>query len=353
MAISPEQMTYLAEKVREVYLGLEYDILKMIAKKTSEGIDAPDWQQRKLSEIQIVLREIEKLIADAENASAKLTQDIIEESFMSGIKSAENDYIKAFGSLSAFFGTNMNEINNIAITSLIAETNNLIKSMNTQILRKANDSYRQVVSNTSTKVIGGVLTKRQAIKESLNEFADKGISGFVDRAGRNWNLASYTDMALRTSIGRASMVGHETRLTQLNQDLVIVSYHPHSCKLCDSYEGKVLSISGISTKYPSLAQAKSNGLFHANCGHVATLYVEGFTKPVEPVKKIENKYDEKQKQRALERDVRRWKRMEAVASDEQSRMIAQNKIKEKQKQLRDIVKENDFKRRYDREQINL
>ncbi len=353
MAMSPEQMTFLAEKVREVYLELEYDILKMIAKKTNQGIDAPDWQQRKLSQIQEMLREINERIAEAEIASAKITQDVIEQSFIAGIKSAESDYIQAYGSLATFLSTNMNEINNVAITNLIAETNGLLKGMNAQILRKANDSYRQIIANTSSKVIAGTITKRQAIKESLDQFANQGISGFVDRAGRNWNLASYSDMAVRTAVGRASMAGHESRITQLGEDLLIVSYHPHSCKVCDSYEGKVLSISGVSPKYQSLAQAKSNGLFHANCGHVATMYVEGFTKPIEPIKKIPNRYDEKQKQRALERDVRQWKRREAVATDDQSRMIAQNKIKEKQKQLRDLVKANDFKRRYDRESINL
>jgi hypothetical protein len=325
----------------------------MIAKKTSQGIDAPDWQQRKLSQIQEMLREINDRIAEAEIASAKITKDVIEQSFIAGIQSAENDYVKAYGSLSAFLSTNMNEINNVAITNLISDTNNLLKSMNGQILRKANDSYRQIISNTASKVLGGTITKRQAIKESLEQFANQGISGFVDKAGRNWNLSSYSDMALRTAVGKASMSGHQTRLEQLGEDLVIVSYHPHSCSVCDSYEGKVFSMSGVNSKYPPLSNAKANGLFHPNCGHQATLYVEGFTKPMEPIKKIPNRYDEKQKQRALERDVRKWKRREAVATDDKSRMVAQNKIKEKQKELRDIVKQNDFKRRYDRESINL
>jgi hypothetical protein len=353
MAMSPDKMTFLAEKVREVYLNLEYDILKMIARKTSQGIDAPNWQQNKLADLQKVLRDINTLIEDAEKASSQLTKGIIEESYFAGIKSAEADYINAYGNLGTFLATNTSVVNNIAITSIVAEANGLLKGMNVQILRKANDAYRKVVADTSIKIVGGVLTKRQAIKQSLNEFANMGISGFTDKAGRSWNLASYSDMALRTAVGRSAMVGHETRLTQLGEDLVIVSNHPDECPVCQPYEGKVYSLSGVSTKYPPLAQARAGGLFHPNCGHVSTLYVEGFTKPFPQMIGKKSNYEQKQNQRAIERDIRKWKRREAVATDSQSQMIAQNKIKEKQLQMRNFIKETGRKRRYDREQINL
>lgn len=353
MAMSPDQMTFLAEKVREVYLELEYDIMQMISKKLSKNIDAPNWQQIKLTELQQILREIDILIADAQKASANISQNIIEQSYMAGFESAESDYIEAYGNLGAFLATNTSNINNIAISALVAETNNLLSSTQTLMLRKANDSYRQIIANTSTKIIAGVLTRRQALQESLNEFANQGISGFVDRAGRNWNIASYSDMALRTAIGKASMAGHENRITQLGEDLVIVSNHPDECPICRPYEGKIYSISGTSNEYPPLSIARAGGLFHPNCSHVATLYVEGFTEKEAKTIGTPTNYEEKQKQRYYEREIRKWKRREAVAITDQEKLIAQNKIKEKQKQMRDFIKQTGRKRRYDREQINL
>lgn len=353
MAMSPEEMTFLAEKVREVYLNLEYDILKMIARKTSQGIDAPNWQQEKLAELQQVLREISRLIEDAEKASSQISRGIIEEAYLAGIMSAESDYIKAYGNLGTFLSTNINNVNNVAIANIVAEANGLMQTMNVQILRKSQDAYRKVVADTSTKIIGGNLTKRQALKESLDEFANQGITGFTDRAGRNWNLASYSDMALRTAVGRSAMQGHESRITQLGEDLVIVSNHPDECPVCRPYEGKVYSLSGVSTKYPPLSVAKAGGLFHPNCGHVSTLYVEGFTKPFPQMIGKKSNYEEKQQQRSIERDIRKWKRREAVATNQQDRLIAQNKVKEKQAKMREFIKQTGRKRKYDREQINL
>jgi hypothetical protein len=356
--ISPDKMVSLAEEVRKTYVELETIILEKITKRLEKGIDTPNWLSIKLSETQKVKEEIEKLLSEFTKNSDSKVLEIVTKVYNDGIRSADVDFenlgldVKTL-ILNSPLLSNINEVNAVAINQIVGETNQLINSMNFQILRKSQDMYRDIVGRTSAIVISGVETKRQAVQRTLNEFANKGISGFVDKAGRNWEMSAYADMAVRTAIGRASMAGHEQRIKQLGEDLVIVSNHPLECPICRPYEGQIYSLSGTSTKYQPLSVAKAGGLFHPSCGHVATLFVEGFSDPTPRMEQLTTQptYEDKQKQRYIERQIRQWKRREAVAITPQDKLTAQNKVKEKQKQMRDFVKQTGLRRKSDREQI--
>jgi hypothetical protein len=174
----------------------------------------------------------------------------------------------------------------------------------------------------------GAQTRRQAAQSALDRFANRGVTGFVDRAGRRWELESYTEMALRTANGRAQVAGTLDRLQAGGIGLVIVSNHPQECPLCRPWEGKVLSITGTvpagvvlddgAVVAGSVAQAQVDGLQHANCRHTLTAYVPGLT--VAPGHTADPAGDRaRQEQRRLERGVRQWRRREAVALDEPAR----------------------------------
>lgn len=336
MAMSPDQMANLAEEIRDIYSDLELKIIDMISKRLAKNLQAPDWQTRKLIELQQVLRIVNKLVGDAEKASLQLTQDIIERGWAAGISGADADYINAYGSLSAFLTSNINTVNNVALVNLVAESQGLIKTLNYNIIRRTNDIYANVIREASIEVITGVSARKQAVQNALNRFAATGITGFVDKAGKNWNIASYADMAIRTAVGRASMAGHETRITQLGEDLVIVSEHPDECSICRPWEGKVLSISGTDPRYRSLSSAKAAGLFHPNCGHTATLYVDGVTSPIVKKTGTSNNYEKKQRLNEINRNIRKWKLREAAAIDPIEKNKATNKVKEWLKIRRDL-----------------
>jgi uncharacterized protein (DUF2336 family) len=68
------------------------------------------------------------------------------------------------------------------------------------------------------------------------------------------------------------------------------------------------------TDYPTLAQARAAGLFHPNCRHSMSAYIEGVTKPYGETEDPQG-YKDTQKLRYLERQVRESKRLEAAALD--------------------------------------
>jgi len=137
-----------------------------------------------------------------------------------------------------------------AIEALTQETLGNVLATHTGILRSTMDAYRSVIAESSSGVLLGDQTRRQAAQAALNRFAQKGITGFVDSAGRGWSMESYTEMALRTGCGRAAVQGHVDRLTANGLDLVIVSDAPRECPLCRPWEGKVLSIGSVPVEMP-------------------------------------------------------------------------------------------------------
>lgn len=332
----------LLNEVYDIYTQAEIDILKNIAKKQKKGNNVEGWAEWKLKDIQELREETRKAL----EGPNKKVKNIMSDNLLKIYKGAK-------ASVSSDLGVPMTAISDIVppkLQRLILETNQLIDGTSVQILRNVDDVYRGIIAETSTGVLSGMDTREQAIQKALNKFADKGITGFVDRIGRQWEMASYVDMAIRTTASNAALQGHIDRQIELGEDLMIVSSFGNTCPLCMPWEGVILSISGNSLKYTSLEKAKAAGLFHPNCKHTLLVYVEGITEPVkqEPEPEV---YDAQQVQRYNERQIRKWKRRQAVALSPKEQMIASNKVKQWQSIQRDHIKEWDLRRNYKRESI--
>ena len=216
------------------------------------------------------------------------------------------------------------------LKSLILMHNNLVNNSILQVVRNTNDNYRNVLNQVSSQVLTGADTPREAAFKAMGDLAYKGINGFTDKLGRNWNLQSYITMAVRTITSQASLQGHVDRMVELKEDLMIVSQHGGSCPLCAKWAGKVLSISGKNPKYPSLQSAKEGGLFHPNCKHTINLYIEGLMDyPKKKYTELEkDKYIASQKMRYHELDIRKLKNKEIFAVNDIERMKIKKQIKD-------------------------
>lgn len=219
-----------------------------------------------------------------------------------------------------------------------------------RILRTAEDVYRSVIGEVTQQGLAGEFTRRQAAQAALDRFAVRGVTGFTDTLGRQWSLASYTEMACRTSASRASMAAKMQRYVDRGKDLVIVSDAPGECERCRPWEGQVLSLSGTDSEHPSLDEATGAGLFHHNCRHDFGLYVPGLTRERSGLADPEGDAA-RQQQRYLERGIRSWKKREAAALDDQAAAYAKAKQREWQARLRQHIDATDGKRLRYREQV--
>ena len=91
--------------------------------------------------------------------------------------------------------------------------------------------YREAVDAAIAETRGGLpysslsLSRIQAAQKALDDLLGKGITGFTDRAGRRWDLASYVEMATRTGVSNAYDDLHLGALSRAGIDVVLVGTH--------------------------------------------------------------------------------------------------------------------------------
>lgn len=342
MAISPSQAEARAVELSRLYAQVEIQLLLRLAASLK---DPSQWLQLKLGDVRRLQRQMDVMFTDTSRAARSLASELIDEAYRTGTLSAVRD-------LSLVIESPLVLTNEATIAAFIDEVMQPLEGARFSILRQVDDVYRRAVLEGSRGAITGVETRRQTVQSILNQFADRGVTGFTDRAGRRWGLPEYSDMAARTAMGRAAVAGHMNTLTDNGYDLVIVSDSPEECERCRPYEGRVYSLSGESRRYPPIDEAMSGGLFHPRCTHRLGAYFEGITKPMHDTANPVG-YEQRQRQRQMERNVRRWKRREAVAITDDQKQAARAKVRQWQGELRRFTAANDRKRRYDREQVTL
>ncbi len=129
-----------------------------------------------------------------------------------------------------------------------------------------------------------------------------------------------------------------------------MSDHLEECDLCRPYEGKIYSVNDGHPQYRNIAEAIAGGLFHPNCGHRALTYIEGLTKPIIATADPEG-YEQRERQRYLERGIRQWKRREAMAMTDKEREKASKKVDEWKNAMTEFIDETGRRRKYNRERI--
>lgn len=117
-------------------------------------------------------------------------------------------------------------------------------------------------------------TRQQASKALLGDLRQRGITSFIDKSGRSWDMVQYAEMNARTVARRAQTAGTRLRTIENGHDLVKIIDHDRECPLCRPWEGKVLSITGKTKGYPTVATAESAGYGHPNCSHAEAPYVK-------------------------------------------------------------------------------
>lgn len=369
MPISPADGEDLAVEVGRIYREAELALLELLARALAGGWSSPRWAELKLRALGNLQSAVVDLVGALRQDATGAIGAAVHEAYRRGDQAAvaelgmlpEGQRAAALRAL-----PQARTVDRLAAAA-VAEQGPVYR----RILRAVPDAYRRVIGRASGTVPLGALTRQQAAQRALDQFADRGISGFVDRAGRSWDMASYAEMATRSATGRAAIQGHTDRLQAIGQQLVIVSNSPLECPLCRPWEGKILTLSGppgpqrVTLQHAtrdgervtvhvagSLDEARAAGLLHPNCRHSVSLYLPGVTTPAKPPPHPGGAtYEDTQQQRYLERQVRQWKRRAAVAVDDQAKRLAGQKVRAYQKRIRELTADRQMRRKPQREQI--
>nr|DAY85567.1 MAG TPA: minor capsid protein [Caudoviricetes sp.] len=259
-----------------------------------------------------------------------------------------------------FFG-----VNDKKLEALISTVNNDLNKAQYSVLRKMDDVYRQTIFKTHMYLQNGAKTLNQAIDMATKDFLDKGINSVEYKNGARVHISSYAEMALRTANHRAMLLGEGKKRDEYGIHLVVVSAHANTCPKCEPWQGKIVIddifshpsteyIEKYKSKYKLLSEAIDKGLLHPNCRHALITYFEGITTlPVVPDgKEAIRTYEAEQKQRSLERQIRKWKRIEAGSVDAKNVNDAAKKVKELEYQLTNHLDKNKQLRRAPQREID-
>jgi GNAT superfamily N-acetyltransferase len=387
----------LARALIELYGDLQRRLAADLARRLAAGMDRPSWAEDKLAAIATMRRWAETLLRQLSGPMADTVAQQIMLAYVRGghqaldelarVQSTHRDWLR-LARLTDPAGRLLDMIRRrrtglaaelarvshdlpgaAAINRLAFSLVSQLSGTHHQILRWQLDAYRDVIARAAApQVLAGLATRRRAAQIAWEQLLSQGITGFTDRSGRRWDLASYVEMATRTTIAQAVVEGHLDRLTAAGLELVIVSDSPQECERCRPWEGKVLTIAGADgareRQMPSavgrstvtvhvagsIAEAVAEGLMHPNCTHRYNAYLPGVTRLPTGTQNPQG-YADRQKLRALERRVRKAKLAAAAVIDPAAQRSADAKIRDAQAAIRDHVAATGLIRQRAREQI--
>ena len=174
------------------------------------------------------------------------------------------------------------------------------------------------------KVMSGATSYSQAVKEAVENVASGGVTLVQYRSKntgdiRNDTIETATARAVRTGISQATAEITLARMAEMKWEVVLVSAHvgarnvggiPENHEL---WQGKFYSLPQYGHRFPdfyySTGYGDITGLCGVNCRH-SFGPSDGENNPYDPIDTEENRkqYEKEQRQRALERRVRKTKR---------------------------------------------
>lgn len=350
--MTPNAQQARARALMDLYAQAEEQVLKVIAQHLGDPEDTPVWAQKKLSEIRRVRAAIGEILEKLESQAGPMRDQMILDAWRGGYDAFVEE-MRALGV--EIDGAGQGALNRA--DALLRDAASQMDAVHNRILRESDDIYRQVLADAIPMANLGVETVRQAAQRALNAFATRGITAFVDKAGRSWGMPEYAEMAARTGMMRAAISGYTQDAIDHGEDLVIVSDHADECPLCAVWERKILSLTGAKRNAPgcagTVADATKAGLFHPNCEHSVTVYVPGLTR-VEPGKSRTRKadaegYKNRQRQRYMERTLRQWKRRQAAALTPEEERKCKAHVDMWRDRIKRFANENDLPRLRHRE----
>lgn len=278
--------------VNKIYQDMEIHLIDSMKRNLSRhlkeeaeyGFQWTQWQVEKLKELKRYQRQNASIIGNVENKISKEVKEQLREQFIEGSKSAQKQFKKALKKgykIDRKVNKSFFKINDRKVDNLIKSVNNDLEVANAATLRMINDEYREVIHKAVMFAGNGVMTEKQAIDMATKSFLTRGLNSIQYKNGARVNIASYSQMAVRTANQRAYLQGEGDFRKKIGNPLVIISRHGTACELCQQWEGQVLIddvYSGGSKEdgnYPLLSEAMKQGLYHPNCEHgLGTYYPE-------------------------------------------------------------------------------
>lgn len=342
----PDILDALPEQVAELFRGLEDRLLEEICSRlkisgelnevTVQSIKALRAQGIPLEEIEqaisevtgVALDELDKLLDDVVARNQRYYDDLIDKAEVT-----KPDILVSEEDIEAIRRQTHTELLNLSQTMgfSIRRGGKVIE------LTPPAQAFYRVLNNAEADIMSGAISYSQAIEKAVRELADSGLKKVeYDSNGRG--RLTQTDVAVRravlTGINQLNSRYTEQSAERLGTDLFEVSAHAGArdngvgWQNHKSWQGKVYSLRDDHPKYPNIYKVcglgQVDGLEGANCRHRRFPFVEGVSEPSYTIGELDRidrpafefqgekytQYEATQRQREIERTVRKYRRRE-------------------------------------------
>lgn len=372
MALPPEKLQQLSMFVVDIYNAIEEELMINMAKVIKQNRELlltaenneqyQHWRIVQLNKLGILNQQQMKTISRYSGKTAEELRKMLEEAGFTAVEQHEPLYQEAVqaGNLAAAPAMHTSAALIGILNAYEQQAIDTFNLINTTMINQSQQVYLDILNKTVGKLLGGVITPQQALRQTVSEWAQRGIPALIDKSGKRWSTEAYVNMITRTVSQNVANEMQMTRMDEYEVDLIEVSSHLGARPRCAPFQARIFSKSGKSKRYPpfsSTSYGEPAGLLGINCRHVIYPYIQGkSTKRYHPYDTAENDrvYKESQQQRHLERQIRKAKkevRVMEVIGDKEGVKEAKMKVSQNQAAMREFINQTGRKRQPNRERI--
>lgn len=350
------------EDIGDIFQALE-DALFAMAIRTmkhhenwedEEGFQWTQWQAEQIQGLRAYRQNVRALTDYHFMLAKNAIESYLREAYRNSVDDAAETarQIMTLAGRTAEFSQQFFGVNSQKLDILINEAIQNIDTKRYAVVNRMNFGYTDMLRRADIFAQSGSFTIPQAVDMAAKDFLSAGLNCVEYSNGNRVNIASYAEMALRTSSSEVTRQANGDVRDELGEYLVVSNVIGITCPICQKWQGKVLIDDVYSSgkpdgKHKLVSQAKADGFMHPNCRHQLYMYIPGLTEIADlPDTKItRERYKAEQQQRYQERQIRKYKRLRDGAMDPGNRQKYDARVKEWTQRHNEFLEDHDYLRK--------
>lgn len=396
--LRPDYFYGKTDKLVEMYQDLENWIISDIATrliKSGELSATADRELWKLQQMGLHNTEIVKRIAEMSGKSRNEVRRLLRDSVMTSF--SDDKEVLTQISESYIISPLKNNMAILAMNAELIKTSGELDNLTKTTINQTQKDLLNMLNEVDYRVASGMQSYSSAVCEVLDRYAESGVMVEYP-AGTKRSLEAAVRCCIVTSMNQTAAQVTNVYIAQNKIEYVLVSAHPGArydkkdptgISSHDHWQGKAYKIIGSEPGFPNLLESTGYtidpktgtgtvvnllGLHGYNCRHshgpwrkgMVNKYIDENGNVNINADESQNLYDLQQKQRFLEREIRKTKR-EIMTKKQELDMIAETDVKEilqpqydklayklrmQNKRLQSFCKNNDLQLQGDRAKVS-
>ncbi len=328
--LTPEYLKNLPENVIRIMQQLEDDIIADIARRISGNLKltaTAEYQIEMLVRMGYDIEEIEKEIAKRMDIATEELEKILFEASELSYENDQRIYRKG-GRVLPSLDENpaMQRFIEVTIEQTKGQFKNFTKTTGfvDGSFKHLGNFYRDTLDYAVFQLGSGAFDYNTVLRQAVKKLGDSGLRTIHYESGRVYHIESATRMCIMTAVSQITGYMSLANAKMLGQDLMEITAHAGARPSHAEWQGQIVSLSGREG-YLSLSDigyGEPDGFKGVNCRHDWYPFFEGISEPAYTKEELENidpppfefegktytAYEASQKQRQIERAIRKTKR---------------------------------------------